>query len=90
VKSTNTILDFLCQQGDLDYGRPPVSKPCLLLREQWVDDLFDTTVDELLEDFKRSTQQRYRGGSFLGPPVAFPAEGPQLLVGLLFSRSLEF
>jgi len=53
------ILDVLCQQGDLIYGRPPVSKARLLLRGQWVDDWFDTSVDEPLEDFKEETQQRY-------------------------------
>ena len=28
--------------------------------EQWVDDCFDTSVDESLKDFKGDTQQRYR------------------------------
>jgi len=42
------------QQGDLIYGRPPVLKACLLLREQSVDDWFDTSVDvdESLEVFE--------------------------------------
>ena len=42
------------------YGLPPVSEARLLLWEQWVDDWFDTSVDESLDDFKRDTQQRYR------------------------------
>ena len=54
------MLFVLCQQGDLVYGRLPVSEAHLLLWEQWVDDCFDTSVDESLEDFKRDTQQRYR------------------------------
>ena len=37
---------ILCQQGDLVYGRPPVSKARLLLWEQWVDDWIDTSVNE--------------------------------------------
>jgi len=37
------ILDVLCQQGDLVYGRPPLSKARQLLWEQWVDDWFDTS-----------------------------------------------
>jgi len=49
--SRKAILDVLCQQGDLRYGRPPVSKARLLTREQWVDDSIDTKVDESLEDF---------------------------------------
>jgi len=36
-----------------------VSKACLVLWEQWVDDLFDMSVDGSLEDFKEDTQQRY-------------------------------
>jgi len=70
VRSTNTapvfffsrkaILDVLCQHGDLVYGRPPVSNTRLLLLEQWVDDWFDMSVDESLEDFKGDPQQRYR------------------------------
>jgi len=50
------ILDVLCQQGDLVYGRPPVLKlkTLLLPREQWVD----TRLDESLEDFKGDAQQR--------------------------------
>ena len=46
--SRKAILDILCQQGDLVYGRPPVSKARLLLWEQWIDDWFDTGVDESL------------------------------------------
>ena len=37
-----------------------MSKARLLPREQWVDDWFDTSVDESLEDFEGDTQQRYR------------------------------
>jgi len=36
--SQKAILDVLCQQGDFFCGRPPVSKACLLLWEQCVDD----------------------------------------------------
>jgi len=71
--SRKPILDVLCQQGDLVYGRPPVSKARLLLWEQWVDDWFDTSVDKSLEDIKGDTQQRYSDGSSLDFPVAFPA-----------------
>ena len=38
------IIHVLCQQGDLVYGRPPVSKACLLLWEQLVDNRFDMSV----------------------------------------------
>jgi len=57
--SRKAILDVLCQQGDLVYGRPPVSKVCLLVREQWVDDCVDMSLDGSLEDFKGVTQQGY-------------------------------
>jgi len=46
--SRKAIHDVLCQQGDLIYGRPPVSKARRLLREQWVNDWFDTSVVESL------------------------------------------
>jgi len=36
-----------------------VSEARLLLWEQWVDDCFNTSVDESLEDFEGDTQQRY-------------------------------
>jgi len=36
-----------------------VSKAGLLLWEQWVDDWFNPNLDELHEDFKGDTQQRY-------------------------------
>jgi len=48
--SRKAILDVLCQQGDLVYGRPPVPKNCLPTWEQWVVDWIDTRVDESLED----------------------------------------
>jgi len=35
-------------------------KTRLLLWEHWVDDWFDTGVNESLEDFKADAQQRYR------------------------------
>jgi len=57
--SRKPILDVLRQQGDLVYGRPPVSKARLLPRKQWVDDWVDSTVYESLEDFKGDTQPRY-------------------------------
>jgi len=57
--SRKAILDVLCQQGDLVCGRTPVSEARLFLREQWLNDRFDTSVDESLEDFKGDTQQRY-------------------------------
>jgi len=39
------IIDVLCQQGDLVYNRPPVSKARLLLWEQLVDNWFDMSVE---------------------------------------------
>jgi len=57
--SRKAIFNVLCQQGDLVYSRPPVSKVRLLPREQWVNDWVDMSVDESLEDFKGDTQQRY-------------------------------
>jgi len=58
--SGKIILDSLCQQGDLVYGRPHVSKARMLLGEQRVDDWFDANGDESIEDFEGDTQQRYR------------------------------
>jgi len=43
------------KQGNLVYGRPPLSEARILMWEQWVDDWFDTSVG-----FKGDTQQRYR------------------------------
>ena len=40
--SRKAIFVVVCQQGDLVYGRPPVSKSRLLQWEQWVDDSFET------------------------------------------------
>ena len=57
--SRKAILDVLCQQCDLVYGRPPLSKARLLPWEQWVDDWIVTNLDKSLEDFKRDTHQRY-------------------------------
>ena len=57
--SRKSILNVLCHQGDLMYGRTSMSKACLLLWEQWVNDWFDTSVGEFLEDFKGDAQQRY-------------------------------
>ena len=37
-----------------------MSEARLVQWEQWVDDCFDTSIEESLEDFKRDTQQRYR------------------------------
>ena len=42
--SRKAILDAFCQQGDLVYGRTPVSKVSLLLREKRVDDWLDTSL----------------------------------------------
>jgi len=53
------ILDILCQQDDLVYGRPIESKTRLLLWVQWVVDWCYTGTNESLEDFKGDTQQRY-------------------------------
>jgi len=39
------MLDMLCQQGGLVYGRPTVENRLLLL-ERLVDDWFDTSADE--------------------------------------------
>jgi len=54
------------------YGRPPVSKVCLLPWDQWVDDWFDTSLDESLEDFEGDTQQRYRAVVLWVPQWIFP------------------
>jgi len=40
-----------------------VSKARLLLWEQWVDDWFDTGVEESPEDFKGDTQKRFRAAA---------------------------
>ena len=73
IFSRKAILDVLGQQGDLVYGRPPVSKARLLLWEQWVDDWFDTSVGESLEDFEGDTQKRYRAVALWVPQWLFPA-----------------
>ena len=86
--SRKAILDVLCQQGDLLYGRPPVSKARLLPMEQWVDDWVDTCVNEPLEDFKRDTQQRYGMVALWVPLWLFWLRDRKLSVP--FSRSLEF
>jgi len=46
------IVDILCHQGDLIYGRTPVLKARLLLQEQWVNDWFDMSVDESLKNLE--------------------------------------
>jgi len=57
--SRKTILDVLCQQGDLVCGRPPVSKFRQRLWEQWVvDDWFDASVDESLSRILKGTRSR--------------------------------
>jgi len=48
--SRKAILVCLCQLGDLVYSRPPILKTRLFMREQWVDDWFDPTAAESLED----------------------------------------
>jgi len=53
LPSRKAILDVLCQQSDLIYGRPHVSKACLRLQERWADDWFDISVDESLTDHER-------------------------------------
>ena len=58
--SRKAIPDVLCQQSDQVYGRPLVSKAYLFLHEQWIDDWFDASVDESLEDLEGDTQKRYR------------------------------
>jgi len=50
------MLDVLCQQCDLIYDQRPVLKSRLLLRQQWVADWLDTSVDESHEDFAGDTQ----------------------------------
>jgi len=69
--SRKTILDVLCQQGDLVYGRPLVSKGHLLPREKFVDDWMDTSVNESLDDFKGDTQQIYGTVTLLVPQGLF-------------------
>jgi len=49
---------------------PLVESPPALW-EQWVNDWFDTSVDESLEDFKEDTQQRYRAVSLWMPQWFF-------------------
>jgi len=80
--SRKTVLDVLCQQGDLVYDRPPVSKARLHPWEQWVDDWFDTSVDESLEFFKGNTQQRY-GMLALWIPSGFSGLGTATTCALL-------
>jgi len=58
--SRKAILYVLCQQGDLVYGRPSVSKARLLPREQRFDDWIDTSVDESLE-YLKGTHSRDMG-----------------------------
>jgi len=65
------------------YGRPLVSKARQLPREQWVDDWFDTRVDESLVDFKGETQQGY-GTITLWVPQWL------LWLRVLFARSWNF
>ena len=67
--SRKAILDVLCQQGDLIYGRPLVSEARLLLWEHWVDDCFDTSVDEPLEDFEEA-HSSVIGQKLFGSPIA--------------------
>jgi len=83
--SRKAILDVLCQQGDLVYGRPPVSKARLLLWEQWIDDWFDTSVDECLKDFEGDTQLRY-GGITLWVPNGFSGLGIVTISALLLYK----
>jgi len=54
--SRKAILDVLCQQRDLVGSRPSLSKSRLLLREQWGNDWFDTSVDEFFEDFGHTAE----------------------------------
>jgi len=68
--SRKAILDVIRQQGDLVYGRPPVSKARQFPREQWVEDWIDTTVDESLEDLKGDTQQRNGVVALCGAKIA--------------------
>jgi len=65
--SRKAILDVLCQQGDLVYSRPPVSKAHLLLWEQWVDDWFNISIDDRLDDCNWVTQQRSGIIALCGP-----------------------
>jgi len=67
--SRKAILDV--QQGDLVYGRPPVSKARLLPRKKWVDDWVDTSVDESLKDFEGDTQQGYGTITLWVPQLLF-------------------
>jgi len=59
-----------------------VSKTRLLLWQQWVDDWFDTRVDESLEDFKRDKQERY-GTVALWAPSGFSGLGIATISALL-------
>jgi len=80
VRSTNTAPTFFlvemlssmsCVSAcDMVYGRPLVSKARQLPREQWVDDWFDTRVDESLVDFKWGNTAGIWDDNSLGPPMA--------------------
>ena len=59
-----------------------MSKACLLLREQWVDDCVDTSVDESLEDSKGYTQQGY-GMVLFEDPNSFSSLGITTITALL-------
>ena len=52
------ILNVLCQQNELIYGRLSVSKSSRFLWKQEVDYWFDTIVDQSFKDLVRNVEQR--------------------------------
>ena len=44
------IIDILGQKNSLIHDWLPTSKPSLLFREQWINNLFKTSIDKALED----------------------------------------
>jgi len=54
--SRKVIFHILRQQVDLIYGLPSMSKARLHLREKWIDEWLDTSVDEPLEDHEVDIQ----------------------------------
>ena len=52
------VVDFLGHKNDPIYCQSLASKICLLTREQWVDDEFDTGIDKSFEDLVRDARQR--------------------------------
>jgi len=76
--SQKAIFNVLCQQGDLVYGRPPVSKVRLLPRDQWVDMYLDSFLKIL-----KGTHRTDMGRLLFGSPNGFPGLGITTINALL-------